>query len=90
VLSSAGYGVRPMLRLLRNPRTGVFPDLKVTDYWDVNQAQVGPAQRIRRSRIVAAMARPAAQRPAAGTKLPNAGGVSVVISRGPRRNHAGT
>jgi Divergent InlB B-repeat domain/PASTA domain len=39
------------------------------------------SRRAKRGRVVA-------QKPAAGTKLPNAGGVSVVISRGPRRDHA--
>jgi hypothetical protein len=39
------------------------------------------SHRAKRGRVVA-------QKPAAGTKLPNAGSVSVVISRGPRRDHA--
>lgn len=39
------------------------------------------SRRVKRGHVVA-------QEPAAGTKLPNAGGVSVVISRGPRRDHA--
>jgi hypothetical protein len=38
------------------------------------------SRRFRRGRVLA-------QKPAAGTKLPNAGGVSVVTSRGPRRDH---
>jgi Divergent InlB B-repeat domain/PASTA domain len=41
------------------------------------------SRRVPRRRVVA-------QKPAAGRKLPNGAGVTIVISRGPRRDHAST